>query len=47
MQAFFTHYKSKVRVNVTILEAGEGDTSPGGIGVLSEGTGLGEGRDGA
>ena len=45
MQAVFTHYKSKAGVNVTILEVGEGDRSPGGIGVLSEGTGLREGRD--
>ena len=47
MQAFFAHYKSEAGVNVTILEAGEGDRSPGGIRALSEGTGLGEGRDGA
>ena len=47
MQAFFAHYKSKAGVNVVILEAGEGDRSPRGIGVLSEGTGLREGRDGA
>ena len=47
MQAFFAHYKSEAGVNVTILEAGERDRSPGGIRVLSEGTGLGEGRDGA
>ena len=47
MQAFFAHYKGQVGVNVVVLEAGEGDRSPGGIEVLSEGTGLGEGRDGA
>ena len=47
MQAFFAHYESQAGVNVIILEAREGDRSPGGVGVLSEGTGLGEGRDGA
>ena len=47
MQAFITHYESKVGVNVVILEAGVGDWSPGGDRVLSEGIGLGEGRDGA
>ena len=41
MQAFFTHYESEAGVNVVILEAGERDRSPGGNGVLSEGTGLG------
>ena len=45
MQAFFTCYKSKAKVDVVILEAGVGDQSPGGDRVLSEGTGLGEGRD--
>ena len=45
MQTFFTHYESKVGVNVIILEAEEGDRSPGGVGVLSEGTGVGEGGD--
>ena len=47
MQAFFAHYKSEVGVDVIILEAVEGDRSPGGVGVLSEGAGLREGRDGA
>ena len=47
MQAFFACYESKAGAIVVILEAGEGDQSPGGIGVLSEGTGLGEGREGA
>ena len=47
MQAFFTHYESKVGVDVVILEAGEGDRSPGGVRVLSEGTGLREGGIGA
>ena len=45
MQAFFAHYESKAGVVVVILEAGEGDWSPGGVGVLPEGTGLGEGGD--
>ena len=45
MQALFAHYKSKAGVDVVILEAGEGDWSPGGIGVLSESTGLREGGD--
>ena len=47
MQAFFTHYKSKAGVDVIILEAGAGDRSPGGDRVLPEGSGLGEGREGA
>ena len=47
LQAFLSHYMSKEGVNVTILEAGEGDRSPGGNGVLSESPGLGEGKDGA
>ena len=33
--------------NVTILEAGEGDRSPGGSRLLSEGGGFGEGGIGA
>ena len=45
MQAFFAHYKNKAGVDVVILEAGEEDWSPGGIGVLPEGVGLREGRD--
>ena len=47
MQAFFTHYESEAGVNVIILEAGAGDQSTGGNRLLPEGTGLGEGRDGA
>ena len=47
MQAFFACYKSEAGVDVVILEAGEGDWFPGGNRVLSEGTGLREGRDGA
>ena len=47
MQAFFAHYEGQTGVDVVVLEAGEGDRSPGDIGVLSEGSGLGEGRDGA
>ena len=30
LQAFLSHYTSEERVDVTILEAGEGDRSPGG-----------------
>ena len=40
LQAFLTHYKSKEGVNVSILEAGEGDRFAGGIGMLPRGTGL-------
>ena len=47
MQAFFTHYEGQTGVDVVVLEAGEEDRSPGSHGVLSEGTGLREGRDGA
>ena len=47
MQAFLSYYEGKEEVNVPILEAGEGDRFAGGAGVLPEGTGLGEGRDGA
>ena len=47
MQAFLSYYESEEGVNVTILEVGEGDRAAGGGGVLPEGAGLGEGRDGA
>ena len=40
-------YMNKEGVNVTILEAGEGDRSPGGSQMLSEGGGFGEGGVGA
>src|ERR1700743_3389717 len=43
LQAFLSHYTSKEGINVPILEAGEGDRSPGGSRVLSEGSGFGEG----
>ena len=45
MQASFACYKSKAGVDAVILEAGVGEQSPGGDRVLSEGAGLGEGRD--
>ena len=47
LQAFLSHYMSKEGVDVTILEAGEGDRSPGGSQMLSEGGGFGEGGIGA
>ena len=47
MQAFLSYYEGEEGVNVPILEAGEGDRVAGGSGVLSEGIGLREGRDGA
>ena len=47
LQAFLTYYESEEGDNVTILEAGEGDRSPGGSRMLSEGGGFREGRDGA
>ena len=47
MQAFLSHYEGKEGINVSILEAGEGDRLAGGAGVLSKGSGLREGRDGA
>ena len=47
LQAFLSHYMSEEGVNVTILEAGEGDRSPGGSQMLSEGDGFGEGGIGA
>ena len=47
LQAFLAYYESKEGDNVAILEAGEGDRSPGGSRMLSAGGGFGEGRDGA
>ena len=47
LQAFLAYYKSEEGDNVAILEVGEGDRSPGGSQMLSEGSGFGEGRDGA
>ena len=47
LQAFLSNFTSKEGVNVTILEAGEGDRSPGGSQMLSEGGGFGEGGVGA
>ena len=46
LQAFLSHYTSEEGVDVTILEAGVGDRSPGGSGMLSESFGLGEGVSG-
>ena len=42
LQAFLSHYMGKEGVNATILEAGEGDRSPGGSRMLSEGGRFGE-----
>ena len=42
LQAFLAHYKSEEGDNVAILEAGEGDRSPGGSRMLSEGGGFRE-----
>ena len=47
MQAFLSYYESEEGDNFAILEAGEGDRSPGGSRMLSEGSGFREGRDGA
>src|SRR6202000_3320362 len=47
MQAFLTYYESEEGDNVAVLEVGEGDRSPGGSRMLSEGGGFGEGRTGA
>ena len=47
LQAFLSYYESEEGDNVAILEAGEGDRSPGGSRMLSEGGGFGEGGDGA
>ena len=47
LQAFLSYYESEEGDNVTILEVGEGDMSPGGSRMLSEGGGFGEGGAGA
>ena len=47
LQAFLAYYESEEGDNVTILEAGEGDRSPGGSRMLSESGGFGEGGIGA
>ena len=47
LQAFLSYYKSEEGDNVTILEAGEGDRSPGGSRMLSASNGFGEGGVGA
>ena len=47
LQAFLSHYMGEEGVNVPILEAGEGDRSPGGSRMLSEGAGFREGGIGA
>ena len=47
LQAFLSTFESEEGVSVTILEAGEGDRSPGGSRLLSEGAGFGEGGVGA
>ena len=47
LQAFLSYYESKEGDNIAILEAGEGDRSPGGSRILSEGGGFGEGGIGA
>ena len=47
LQAFLSNFMTEEAVTVTILEAGEGDRSPGGSGVLSEGIRFGEGGIGA
>ena len=43
LQAFLSNFASEEGVEVAILEAGEGDRSPGGSQVLSEGCELREG----
>ena len=47
LQAFLSHYTSEEGINVAILAAGEGDRSPGGSRMLSEGSGFEEGGTGA
>ena len=47
LQAFLSDFAGEEGVAVTILEAGEGDRSPGGSRMLSEGAGFGEGGIGA
>ena len=41
------HYTSEEGVDVPILEVGEGDRSPGGSHMLSEGAGFGKGGVGS
>ena len=43
LQAFLANFEGEEGVTVTILEAGEGDQSPGGSRVLLEGSGFGKG----
>ena len=45
MALTLAHYESEEGDNVAILEVGEGDRSPGGSRMLSEGSGFREGRD--
>ena len=47
LQAFLAYYESEEGDNVAILEAGEGDRSPGGSRMLLEGGGFREGGIGA
>ena len=47
VQAFLAYYESEEGDNVSILEAGEGDRSPGGSRMLSAGGGFREGGTGA
>ena len=47
LQAFLAYYESEEGDDVAILEAGEGDRSPGGSRLLSAGSGFGEGGTGA
>ena len=47
LQAFLSHYTSEQGVNVTILEAGQEDRSPGGSRILPEGGEFREGGVGA
>ena len=47
LQAFLSYYESEEGDNVAILEAGEGDRSPGGSRMLSESGGFREGEVGA
>ena len=47
LQDLLSHYTSEEGIDVAILEAGEGDRSPGGSRMFSEGSGFGEGGIGA
>ena len=47
LQAFLSNFSGEEGVNIAILEDGEGDRSPEGSRVLSEGGGFGEGGIGA